>query len=197
MKKFLLILFLSVNFFCINTYGTDFVIDEIKLRPAKTLYLPKGTLVKIYNVKELSSALLDEGDEVTMLNAFDVYMGETNLIPEKTVFYGNIEKLREPVQGTNAEITIHITKMVTPDGIPYNISGYVSANGSDTSIGGGRTPALYYTKMPHYTGWRMTKWKVGAAQYCETNTRQFGTHTIIKPGAELFLILQDNFDLVQ
>lgn len=197
MKKLLsLVICLSI-LSGLKVYCSDFIIDNINLRPAKEISLPKGTLLKIYNIKLLSSQFLDEGDEVTMLSAADVYIGETNIIPEKTIFYGTVEKVNEPVQGTNAAITIKINKMITPEGIPYEISGYVSSNGSDTKLGGGRTPPLYYTRMPHYSTWKLTKWKVGAAQYCETNTRQFGTHTIVKPGAELFLILQDNFDLVQ
>ena len=196
MKKILSALFImiiSAGLAC----GSDFVIDEVQLRPAKSISLPKGTLIKIHNIKELSSILLDEGDSVSMIAPTDVYVGETNLIPRNTVFYGTIEKLREPVQGTNAAIIIKMNKMVTPEGLTYEINGYVSADGSNTTLGGERTPPLYYAKMPHYTNWKLTKWRVGAAQYCETNTRQFGAHTIIKPGAELFLILQDNFVLVQ
>ena len=122
-------------------------------------------------------------------------IGDTDEVASKV--WMTVEKVREPVQGTNAAISVRMSKFVTPDGIPYHIDGYVSANGSDLFLGGARTPALYYTRMPHYTRWKLTKWKVGAAQYCETNTRQFGVHTVVKPGAELILILQDNLDLVE
>ena len=197
MKKLLITIVCLFSLTLINTFGADFVIEDINLRPAKTVFLPKGTLVKVYNVKQFSSQFVDEGDEISLLNAYDVYMGETNLIPEKSVFYGTVEKVMEPVQGTNGAMVVRINKMITPEGIPYHIDGYVSANGSDTTLGGGRTAPLYYARMPHYTKWKLTRWKVGAAQYCETNTRQFGTHTVVMPGAELFIILQDNFDLVQ
>ena len=196
MKKFLISLFLILSFTCLNVYA-DFTIDDINLRPAKTLYLPKGTFIKVTNLKEFSSQFIDEGDEIKMQSTYDVYLGETNLVPQKSIFYGTVEKVREPVQGTNASITIRMTKFVTPEGIPYEINAYVSANGTDTFLGGGRAPALYYTRMPHYSRWQLTKWKVGAAQYCETNTRQFGAHTIVKPGAELILILQDNMNLLE
>ena len=196
MKKF------SIFIFCMLllsgcAFADDYLIDTINLRPAKTVYLPKGSFVKVTNLKEFSSQFLDEGDEILMQSTYDVYIGETNIIPQKSIFYGTVEKVREPVQGTNAAIIIRMNKFVTPDGIPYAVDAYVSANGVDTFLGGGRAPALYYTRMPHYTRWQLTKWKVGAAQYCETNTRHFGTHTIVKPGAELILILQDNLDLVE
>ena len=197
MRKIILILVCILTIGIKISYSSDFVIDEIHLRPAKEVSIPKGTLVKVYNVKQISSQFLDEGDEITLLNATDVYMGETNVIPKKTIFYGNVEKIREPVQGTNAAIIIKMNKMITPEGIPYEINGYVSADGSKPFLGGGIAPPLYYTRMPHYTQWKLSKWKVGAAQYCETNTRQFGVHTVVKSGAELFLILQDNFVLVQ
>ncbi len=41
----------------------------------------------------------------------------------------------------------------------------------------------------------MNRWKVGAAQYCETNTRNFGEHITVKPGAELILTLDENLEL--
>ena len=196
MKKIVLCLLILFGFgLAVN--ADDFLIDNINLRPAKTVFLPKGTFIKVINLKEFSSQFIDDGDEINFITTNDIYVGETNLVPQKSVFYGYVERVYEPVQGTNAAIKIRVNKFVTPDGIPYEIDGYISANGSDTVIGGGRTPAIYYTRMPHYSKWSMTKWRVGAAQYCETNTREFGQHTIVKPGAELFVILQDNLDLVQ
>ena len=195
MKKLHILIFSILFLFGLPVSAEDFSIDTINLRPAKTVFLPKGTFIKVNNIKEFSSQFIDEGDEITMLNTNDIYIGETKLIPEKSVFYGKVEKIREPVQGTNASITIRMEKFVTPEGIPYSINGYISADGATPYLGGGRTPALYYVKMPHYTRWTLTKWRVGAAQYCETNTRQFGVHTVVKPGAELFIILQDNMNL--
>lgn len=196
MKKILVILL--ILFTGINTVtASDFIIEDIELRPQKTFFLPKGTFIKLQNIKEITSLTLDEGDEITMLNASDIYVAETKIIPEKTIFYGYVEKIHEPVQGTNAGIIIKMEKMITPEGHEYQINGYLSGNGSNKIIGGDIAPPLYYAKMPHYTKWKLTRWKVGAGQYCETNTRQFGTHTVIKAGAELFLILQENFNLVQ
>lgn len=196
MKKIIILFCILLTSIAV-TKADDFTVDALNLRPAKTVFLPKGTFIKVTNLKEFSSQFLDDGDEISMISTNDVYMGETNLIPQKSMFYGVVEKVREPVQGTNASITIRMDKFVTPDGVEYAINGYISADGSSTSIGGGITPPLYYARMPHYTNWKLTKWKVGAAQYCATNTREFGTHVTVKPGAELFLILQDNMDLVQ
>lgn len=175
--------------------GEDYSIDNINLRPSKIVYLPKGSFIKLTNIKEISSKFADAGDEVVMSSTFDVYIGETNIIPQKSIFYGTIEKVREPVQGTNASITIKMDKMVTPNGISYPLNGYISQNGTNLSLGGDRTAPLYYTRMPHYTKWSMNRWKIGATQYCETNTRVFGTHITVKPGAELILVLQDNLEL--
>ncbi len=195
MKKLLLIILIVLGF-CAPAF-CDYISDDIDLRPSKTIYLPKGTFIKVTNIKELNSQFLDDGDDVTMMSTFDVYIGETNVIPQKSIFYGIIEKVREPVQGTNAALVIKLEKFVTPDGLTYNINGYISPNGSTLYLGGERTPPLYYTRMPHYSRWKMNRWKVGAAQYCETNTREYGRHTIVRPGAELILVLQENFDLVQ
>ena len=194
MKKLLLfILIITVG--NISPVFGEYITDTVSLRPQKSLYLPKGTFIKVTNIKEIASQFTDAGDEVAMVSTFDVYIGETNLIPQKTVFYGFVDKVREPVQGTNATISIKVNKMVTPDGVTYPLSGYISYNGSQNYLGGERTAPLYYVRMPHYTHWKMNRWKVGAAQYCETNTRMFGNHVLIKPGAELILILDDNLEL--
>ena len=195
MKKLLILIILIVLAGYLPANCDDYMIDKINLRPQKSLYLPKGTFIKVTNIKEILSQFTDTGDEVAMTSTFDVYLGETNLIPQKTVFYGTVEKVREPVQGTNAAITIKMNKMVTPDGITYPVSGYISANGTQNYLGGERTAPLYYVRMPHYTHWKMNRWKVGAAQYCETNTRMFGNHITIMPGAELMLILDENLEL--
>ena len=191
--KLLLITFIFI-IMNVPAYCSDFSIDNINLRPAKTVFLPKGTFIKVTNIKEISSQFFDEGDSVAMESTFDVYMGETNIIPQRSIFHGSIEKIREPVQGTNAAIVIKMDKLITPDGVTYPMNGYISGDGTNLYIGGERTAPLYYTRMPHYTKWHMNKWKIGAAQYCETNTRQYGTHILVRPGTELVLILQENLD---
>lgn len=196
MKKIFYLLFIFLGLLT-PSLADDFGIEGLNLRPSKTVFLPKGTFIKVTNLQDFSSQYLDEGDEIQMVSTFDVFVGETKLIPQKSVFIGTVEKIREPVQGTNASISIRINKFITPDGIPYAIDGYVSSNGSDTFIGGGITPPLYYVRMPHYTRWKYNKWKIGVGQYCETNTREFGVHTTVKSGAELFVILQNNLDLLQ
>ena len=195
MKRIFILLIITIMSSCFPSFAEDYLIDNINLRPQKSLYLPKGSFIKVTNVKEFVSQYTDAGDEIIMTSTFDVYLGETNLIPQKTVFYGTVEKVREPVQGTNAAIYIKMNKMVTPDGITYPISGYISANGTQNYLGGERTAPLYYVRMPHYTHWKMNRWKIGAAQYCETNTRNFGEHITVKPGAELILTLDENLEL--
>ena len=41
-------------------------------------------------------------------------MYETNIIPRESEFYGYIEKINEPVVGTNGAMKIKITKMYDP-----------------------------------------------------------------------------------
>lgn len=194
MKRLFLIILSILLLVPVIAKGEDYFTDNINLRSPKTVYLPKGTFIKVTNIKEITSQLADAGDEAVMTSTFDVYIGETKIIPQKSIFYGIVEKVQEPVQGTNASLTIKMNKMVTPEGISYPLSGYISQNGTNLSLGGDRTASLYYTRMPHYTRWSMNRWKIGATQYCETNTRVFGTHITIKPGAELILVLQDNLE---
>lgn len=154
-----------------------------------TEIIPKlraGSFVKVMNQSEFSTLTADIGDEVSFINTQDMYVYETNAVPVNTVFYGEIEDVREPVEGKDGAIKIFINKMITPDKKVYKLNAYIYGDG-ENYIGGRNTAPVYYHKTPHYV-----KGLRPMLQVVPLNVYEMGKHTIVMPGAELFIILNED-----
>lgn len=177
MKKIFAFIFISFSmFFSINTANAE---DEN--------YVPKlraGTFIRVMTLDEFSTLTADAEDEVKFINVQDMYVYETNAVPEGTIFYGEIEDVREPVIGKDGALKIAINKMITPDKKVYKINAYIYGD-EENYIGGRNTAPVYYHKTPHYTqGYRPM------LHVIPLNIHEMGKHTVVKPGAELFVILE-------
>ncbi len=148
-----------------------------------------GTFLKVMVPIEISTLTADIGDEVWFINSQDMYIYETNVIPENTKIYGEVEDVLEPVEGRDGAIKIIINKMITPDKKTYKIKGHIYSE-NDNYIGGKQTASVYYRKVAHYS-----KRIKPVLQAVPLNVYEMGKHTIIKPGAELFVIIEDDIKL--
>lgn len=176
--KLLLIYAIAVTAF-LFPFKTVFAVDDIPLS------LRAGTFLKVMNLSEISTLMADKEDEVTFLNTQDMYLYETNVLPANTKIFGEVEDVLEPVQGRDGAIKIKITKMITPDKKVYKVKGHIYS-GNDNYLGGAATSTIYYRRVPHYhQGMR------AFLQVTPTNILENGKHTVIMPGAELFVILED------
>ncbi|MCD7740572.1 MAG: hypothetical protein LUH11_04405 [Candidatus Gastranaerophilales bacterium] len=146
------------------------------------LKIREGAFAKVMVRDEISTLTADIDDEVTFINTQDMYVYETNAIPENTIFYGEIEDVREPVEGKDGALKISIYKMITPDKKVYKITGHIYSE-NDNYIGGKNTSPAYYHKVAHYS----SKIKP-ILQAAPLNIYEMGKHTVIKPGAELFVV---------
>lgn len=151
--------------------------------------LRAGTFVKIMTREEFSTLTADIGDEVTFINTSDMYVYETNAIPQGTIFYGEVEDVLEPIEGRDGAIKVYIYKMITPDKKVYKIKGHIYGE-NDNYIGGKQTPPTYYRKVPHYN-----KRMKPMLQAAPLNIYDMGKHTVVMPGSELFLILEEDIIL--
>ena len=68
---------------------------------------------------------MTEGHKVKFIATNDLFMYDTIIVPENTVFEGYIEKMNEPVVGTNASMIIRISKMILPDKFELPMKGYI------------------------------------------------------------------------
>ena len=169
---YILLIIITVSFF-----------SEVK---AENIIIREGTFLKVMVPIELSTLTSDVGDELWFLNTQDMYIYETNVIPENTKICGEVEDLLEPVQGRNGAIKILINKMITPDKRVHKINAHIYSE-NDNYLGGEETASIYYRKVPHYIH-RLRPF----LQAAPLHVLEMGKHTIIKPGTELFLIFDED-----
>lgn len=177
MKKLLITLFiLIVGLGC-------FAAGDEGLRDYNGVQLAKGTFIPVISAQELSTQYCDEGNQAKFISTTDLYLYESIVIPSNTEFYGYIEKINEPIVGTNASMIIKITKLRFIDGYELPVRGYVYANNSPI-IGGELTEPESYVKKPSYRqGFKMAYgWVPGPS-------RKMGEHKVIASGADLLIIL--------
>ncbi len=185
MKRFFINLAIIVGLSCL--LGQASIAQDT---PQKPIILMKGTFLKAFLQKEISTQLADIGDKVYLINSLDMYVDDTNVIPSGSKLYGFIEDLREPVQGTNASVKIKIEKIITPSGVNIPVNAYVYGE-DDNYLGGERTHAMYYNRMPHY----IEGMGGGVLQFAPTDIRYPGQHLLIKAGSEQKVVLIDDLKI--
>lgn len=182
MKRALLWIFVFMSMFA--TFGACFAADNIELRDYEGIEIPKGSFIQVISTQEISTAYCDTNTAVRFIATNDLYLHEINIVPRNTEFYGYIEKINEPVVGTNSSMVIKINKLKLPDGFEIPMHAYIyTANGN--LIGGELTPPATYDKMPHY----QKGFYMGTLQSVPGATRMMGVHTVIASGADLIIIL--------
>lgn len=178
-KKFLLIFF---SFFLSAVFAAEPV-----LRGYDEYQIPAGYNIPIMSLQEFSTAYCEEGEPLNFITTTDIYIYETNIIPQGTKLTGFIDKKNEPVKGTNASMKVFINKMYLPDGFEMPIKAYIyTAN--DNLIGGELTPPLKWNKIPHYQRWSMFR-AMGVLQCVPGGERKIGEHVTIAAGANLTMVL--------
>ena len=196
MKVFLItiaILFFTLANIQIPSYSAEQTLNNIQLemRDYDEITLPVGTFIPVINLQEISTETCPEGYKVKFMATNDLFMYETNIIPRNTEFYGYIEKINEPVVGTNASMKVKITKIIMPDGFEIPIKGYIYTS-NDNLIGGELTPPSEWVKMPHYQSkFQGISWNHRGAtlQIRPGGKRSMGQHTKISAGEQQLIIL--------
>lgn len=179
MKKILAILVI----FIFTATCVCFADENCNLRGYSEIELAKGTFIPVINTQEISTAYCDVGTKVKFISASDLYLYDTNIIPQNTEFFGYIEKLNEPIIGTNASMVIKVAKLRFSDGFEIPLKGYIYLN-NNTLIGGELTePTTYDQKVSYRDGFRTM---IG---YVPGPTRKPGEHKVIAAGTDLLILL--------
>lgn len=182
MKKVLFILFImAVATFV--TLGKCLASEDNELRDYSGIELRRGSFIPVMNTQEISTAYYDVGTKVKFIATNDMYLYDTNIIPRETEFYGYVDKINEPVVGTNASMSIKVVKLKFVDGFEIPMRGYIyTTNGN--LIGGELTaPASYELKQSLRQGFR------SMTGYVPGPTRKMGEAKVIASGADLMIIL--------
>ncbi len=194
MKRFLaVILIIGAIFIGINSTKAENEIPNFQLdmRSYNGITLPTGSFIPVVNLQGISTETCPEGYKVKFQGTNDLYINETNVIPRGTEFYGYIEKINEPIVGTNAALKIKITQLVFQDGYEIPIKGYLY-NSNDNTFGGELTEPADYVRMPHYQKkFQGISWNHRGAtlQIRPGGKRLMGQHTKIDAGERLIIVL--------
>jgi len=163
--------------------GGCFADQNCDMRDYVGVELAKGTFIPVISLQEISTSYFDVGSVVKFMSTSDLYLYETNVVPQDTELYGYIEKINEPIIGTNASMVIKVVKMKLPDGFEMPMRGYVTVNGRSL-IGGGLTaPSSYDKKVSNRQGYPSM---VG---YVPGPSRRMGQPKVIASGANLMITL--------
>ena len=179
---------ISIPQSCISA---EIVPVQLELKGYDEIILPTGSFVPVLSTQEISTETCPEGYKVKFISTSDLFMYETNIIPRESEFYGYIEKINEPVVGTNAAMKIKITKMIMPDGFETPVKGYIYTS-NNNMIGGELTPPADWVKMQHYQSkFQGISWNHRAAtlQMRPGGKRSMGVHTKIPAGDQQIIIL--------
>ncbi len=174
-----------------NSFAAEIVPVQLELKGYDEIILPTGSFVPVLSTQEISTETCPEGYKVKFISTSDLFMYETNIIPRETEFFGYIEKINEPVIGTNAAMKIKITKMIMPDGFETPVKGYIYTSNNNL-IGGELTPPADWVRMPHYQSkFQGISWNHRAAtlQMRPGGKRSMGVHTKIPAGDQQIIIL--------
>lgn len=185
MKKILMSLgFILCLFIHNGTSAQNLPSVQLDMRDYDGIEIPTGTFIPAMSAQEISTQICPQGYKVKFVSTNDLFMYETNIIPKDTELFGYIEKLNEPVVGTNASMVIKITNMVLPDGFEIPIRGYIYTSNNNI-IGGGISEPTKYVKVPHY----QSDYRKATLQLRPGMERKMGTHTVIRPGEDQIIIL--------
>lgn len=157
--------------------------EDNTLRGYNGVQIPTGSFIPVVSAQEISTAYCDEGTPVSFIATNDLYLYETDILPRETQYFGYVEKINEPVIGTNASMKIKISKLRLPDGFEMPVRGYIyTTNGN--LIGGELTyPASYYSKPSFRQGFK------GMVGSVPGESRRMGEHKVIASGANLMIII--------
>lgn len=169
--------------FILMLSGVCFAAPKQGLRDYDEIQVPTGTFIPVITTQEISTLYCDVGTVVKFISTSDLYLRDTNAVPQNTEFFGMIEKINEPIIGTNASMTIKITKLRLPDGYELPVRGYIYTVKGNL-IGGEMTEPATYDKKPSYRqGFDPVLGYVPGA------TRKMGEHKVIAAGADLLIVL--------
>lgn len=181
MKRVLIILGLM---FASPCFADNIQNVQLEMRDYDAIEIPAGTFIPVMNAQEISTQYCSEGYKVKFLVTNDLYMHDTNIIPQDSAIYGYIEKINDPVVGTNAAMKIRVSKLVYKDGVEIPIKGYLYTSNNNV-FGGGMSAPVSYRKQSH----RQQRVHYTTLQIKPTFERKMGEHTTIPAGSNEIVVL--------
>ena len=183
MRKEFLIIYILFALFIMNSV-VSFAVEDLQLRDYTPITIPKGTFVQVMNLQEVSTSYCDDTTKLKFAAVDDTYMYDTNIIPKGTVIFGEVEKMNEPIVGTNASMVIKLTKLQLADGFEIPIKAFIATSNGSTLLGGEMTQPKGYKKIPHY---QEGLYK-GTLRWVPGPELKMGEHLTLAAGAVLLMV---------
>ena len=164
---------------------------QFDMRDYDKVIVPAGIVIPVINMQEVSTETCPIGYKTKFVSTNDLYIEDTKIIPENSEFFGYIEKINEPIIGTNASMKIKITKLVFSDGFEVPIKGYIYTTNNNL-IGGELTSPSEWVKMPHYQAkYQGIAWihRGATLQIRPGGKRSMGSHVKLPTGERQLIIL--------
>ena len=113
MKRILAILIILFAGFSFKILSTADEIPNLRLDLSKLegVTLPQGLFIPVINLQEISTETCPQGYKVKFESTDDLFVDDKNILPRGSIFSGYIEKINEPLVGTNASMKIKVTKV--------------------------------------------------------------------------------------
>lgn len=192
MKRVFISFFIILSFCGFKAYSAEPLENiQLEMRDYDPVELQAGTFIPVINAQEISTQYMTEGQKLKFIATHDLFMYETKIVAEDTIFEGYIEKMNEPVVGTNASLIIRISKMILPDGYELPMKGYIYTSNNNL-IGGGMAEPAEWIRMPHYQN-RLRG--TASLQIKPGEKRKLGEHTTLQSGLDLIIILTDPLEI--
>ena len=192
MKRVACLLLIILSFWGVKTFAAAPLENiQLEMRDYDPVELQAGTFIPVINAQEISTQYMTEGQKLKFIATHDLFMYETKIVAEDTIFEGYIEKMNEPVVGTNASLIIRISKMILPDGYELPMKGYIYTSNNNL-IGGGMAEPAEWIRMPHYQN-RLRG--TASLQIKPGEKRKLGEHTTLQSGLDLIIILTDPLEI--
>ncbi len=158
---------------------------------AYDVYVPKGTLIKVYTKIPLTTEHLEEGSNVYFVVPSDVWVQEEKAFAAGDIFRGHVSMLRMPVQGVNAAMKVKITDIIKKEGYTDEVSGTLIFGNKDM-LGGNLTEPSSYNKSYFPRKVYGGIWG-GTYKYVPSGEYEFGKHMVINMRDSLFVQLDEDY----
>ena len=188
---FFIVCVLFLSFFVQQSFSEEVKNIQFDMRASDAITIPAGIVIPVINMQEISTETCPIGYKTKFVTTNDIYIDEVNVIPENSEFSGYIEKINEPVVGTNASMKIKIFRLTLPDGFSMAVKGYLYTS-NDNIIGGELTAPSEWVKVPHYQDkYQRIAWNFRGPtlQIRPGGKRSMGTHTRLPVGDRQLIIL--------
>lgn len=182
MKKLLLVLILFL--LPVFAVSEEMANVQLEMRDYDAIEIPAGTFIPVMNAQEISTQYCSEGYKVKFIVTNDLYMHDTNIIPQDSEIYGYIEKINDPVTGTNASMKIRVSKLVFSDGVEIPLKGYLYTSNNNI-FGGEMSEPVKYRKVAQ----RQIKVRRTTIQIRPSYERKMGVHYTIPSGSNEIVVL--------